>query len=384
MELKYAQLDEFIEHVLPFHLDLRNLYPQTWKSFKKSEIEHLQNGIKWLNQLGGAYSFMYVLDKNKIVCSCLVGFTNSLIIDKLPSGFIGYFDALENDLEAVELMLSAAEYFLVKHKFQQILAPFDFSIWQRYRFMDKGFEKQAFVGEPRNHKYYSNYFLKCNFKHFHAWNNYKIDLEEAKNIVSEAQKQMELFDRMGYKRVFVTAANVSQCLKNAYQLFTEVYKMFPGYQHIEESNFCETYAGIERILHLKSSFLVENKAGETVAGIFVLKDVFEALKWMNGRANLLSKFKFLLKQNSGNRAFIYQGAAQIRASKVAAVEGRKLFNEPLSIGRAGFAFSLQALLTDKKINEIQMVLTRPEAANVNYVNKSQEMVSTYSLFNKIL
>ncbi len=384
MELKYAQIEDFIEKVLPFHLNLRSQYPNTWLPFKQSEISHLRNGIDWLKDMRGNYTFIYIENNNNILCGCLVGFTNTLYFDELNTGFVGYFDALPDENIAVEKMLTAALGFLKENKIQQVFASFDFSIWHRYRFMSKGFDQLAFVSEPRNLPYYNNYFQKSNFEKYHSWNNYKIDLLEAEKILSDARIQMELFEKLGYRRIFVNATNAEICLKKAYHLFVEVYKVFPGYQHISESAFCKEYEGIEKILHRKSSFLVENEEGQTVAGIFVLKDVFESLNWMQGKSTTIAKLKFLIKQNRGNRAFIYQGAALTQASRKAAIDGKKLFGEALSIGRAGFAFSLQALLKDRRINEIQMVLTRPEAANVNYVKKTQEILSSYDLYRRKL
>lgn len=381
--IEVENIFSFFNESIEWRKRQRKLCNLSWDFFENSEKQTLINGCNHVLEQGGELKFILIKNDDKLLGSCIIGTYPGLIIQEEQCGFWACPEFADH-AEIIPLVLHYSTNYFIPKGIKKIVAPFDFGIWFKYRFQSTGYDLAAFVGEPRNPAYYPRLFENAGFDSAFSWNNYAMPRMYAQEIVKNLQEQIHTFYALGYKQVFIHKKNASELTKKAYHIFSQAYKVFPGFTEISETIFLKEYNGFHQLLNKKASFFVENPDGELVACVFVMRDLFLALKSMHGNWNLWSKIKFYFLQNQGNRAFVYQGAALPSAVRKAAVLSRNYTGNPLSLGQAGFALSLKAILENPKIQTIEMALTRPDAPNVNYIKNGAEMNRTYHLYIKNL
>ena len=93
----------------------------------------------------------------------LVGRVVASVDHDLPDqevGHFGYFEACSDEACAEKLMQAAEKWLREKGK-SRIEGPINLNMLAGYRFQTKGFDTQAFPGEPRNPDYYPALIMKC-------------------------------------------------------------------------------------------------------------------------------------------------------------------------------------------------------------------------------
>ena len=88
-------------------------------------------------------------------------------------GHFGYFEACSDEACAEKLMQAAEKWLREKGK-SRIEGPINLNMLAGYRFQTKGFDTQAFPGEPRNPDYYPELFSTLGYREVALWQSWDI------------------------------------------------------------------------------------------------------------------------------------------------------------------------------------------------------------------
>jgi GNAT superfamily N-acetyltransferase len=88
-------------------------------------------------------------------------------------GHFGYFEA-GPDKACTEKLMQAAEEWLREEGRTRIEGPINLNMLAGYRFQTKGFDTQAFPGEPRNPKYYPELLSSLGYREVALWQSWDI------------------------------------------------------------------------------------------------------------------------------------------------------------------------------------------------------------------
>jgi hypothetical protein len=247
---------------------------------------------------------------------------------------IGFFDS-PNDESISFPLLQAAKDWLIMQQCKIVYGPVDFSIFHNYRFMTTGFEEKAYYGEPRNHTWYPEMFVKFGFAKYKSWESFFLDKNSVKTFLADHKEDADMFDALDYRIRKMDKSNTKYFMQLSYRLLMESYKQFPLFTTLSEDDFMEEFALLPKFVDTEASVFLFNPANEFVGFVLIMKDMSNAIRSMKGKTNFISKLNFILRGRDYEYAVLAQGAAFSSKIREAAVLGHKQFKKPMSVTGAG-------------------------------------------------
>jgi GNAT superfamily N-acetyltransferase len=205
-------------------------------------------------------------------------------------GYLGFFECLP-DYGIAERLLGEVREWLRGRGVQTVWGPVNFSTWNTYRLMTRGFGLPQFFLEPYNPSYYPEYFERAGFRKAMAfYSNYVSDPE--KHIRVDGDK-LSALHASGYTLRTFDLRKFREELTLIYQLSIQAFKDNWGYTEITEGEFLQLYDGMENIIDPDLVFFLYDPGGKPVGFSFALPEVSAAVRAMRGEASWLAKLRFL-------------------------------------------------------------------------------------------
>jgi hypothetical protein len=130
--------------------------------------------------------------------------------DGIPVGSLGFFECVNDDAVAAELLDHATEWLRKETGLQRIWAPVNFDIWHGYRLMTRGFAEKTFYGEPYNKTYYPGFFTRFGFSLKKTWDSVEVQGQtRLKKMIArfEPRYRRLLEEQYRFKPIDVSVAN---------------------------------------------------------------------------------------------------------------------------------------------------------------------------------
>ncbi len=208
---------------------------------RSDEIDLLKN-THTLSKYFSFTAFLCYLD-GKVVARCAV-----TIYPYKEEAYLGFFDS-ENDIEAVRVMIKAAEKYAKKNGVTKLTGPVDASFWIGYRMKSDRFDEERFFSEPYGKDYYPKLWQECGYEISQVYisNIYK-RLSKNEEDDERYAKRYNYFVKKGYSIVSAKKKDWDKVIGEVYSLLIKLYSDFPVFSHITEEEFREMYKSLKMIL----------------------------------------------------------------------------------------------------------------------------------------
>ena len=162
--------------------------------------------------------------------------------------YLGFFECIK-EKEVARLIFDVAKKFAKDNKYKKIVGPVDASFWIKYRLKINMFDRLPYTGEPYNKDYYYEMFLDNNFK---VIEHYTSNIYKTVDYKYENEKYLNRYNAFIQKGYIIKSLDIKEynnVLNELYFLLTDLYKDFPIYKHIEQSDFIDVFRSYKMILN---------------------------------------------------------------------------------------------------------------------------------------
>ena len=368
-----ADIDRFAQTGVAFS----KTYPNGIPHFLSSELHQFEPKHNFFLRTGGFLEAFLFIENGQTL-----GRVAAMIHPEHPErGLVGLFDSV-NEPRVAFALLDAAKACLQAHQCQTIIGPVNFTIFQSYRFMTEGFSQEAFVGEPRNPEYYPQLFEAYGFTVNHRWLTWQLFAPEMDKYLADNQKHMDAYLALGYKPRKFDIRFTEELMKKTYRILIESYRVFPLFTTISESDFLQEYSMMPELIDRDCSRFGYNPNHEFITFTLVLKDLTKALRSMNGKTNLLAKFRFLLNSRKSSIANFAQGGTLPRFIREAYVLGSRKGIQEFSLSAASVYQSIDAIRKSKKYTSVLFTLMREDGMmnlQIKDIHTNERAYAVYEL-----
>jgi hypothetical protein len=330
-------------------------YPNGIPHFLTSERHLFEPKFNYFLRIGGFLEAFLFLENGKTL-----GRVAAMIHPEHPErGLVGLFDC-ENESRVANALLDAAKNCLQSHQCTSLIGPVNFSIFQSYRFMTKGFDQETFVGEPRNPDYYPQLFKAYGFAENHRWVSWELSQHEMDKYLENNRIHYETFHQLGYCFKKFELRNASNLMKQTFKLLIESYRVFPFFTNISEDDFLQEYNLMPTIIDPDCSTFGYTPGHELYGFNIIVKDLTKALRSMNGKTDLLAKFRFLLNSRKSQMANFAQGGSLPRFIREGLIASSRMGDPHFSLSAATVYRTIHAIRKSKKYNSVIFTLMRED------------------------
>ena len=196
-----------------------------------------------------------------------------------------------DDYDAAEgLLTSAVEWLYHRHGLKRIWGPLDFDIWHGYRFMTRGFERQPFLGEPRNQRYYPAFFERFGFTVKAEWDSLEVTgPERIANMIVRGAKRFQLLKDRGYRFESMTATSLGGSDDRLHDMLTRTFSGFLGFTPLGKLEGRALLRRARTVFDPRLGLLVYNDANELAGFALACTEPGGAYRPSNGSLSLRSK-----------------------------------------------------------------------------------------------
>ena len=171
-------------------------------------------------------------------------------------------------------------------------------------------------------------------------------------------------------------------MKKTYRILIESYRVFPLFTTISESDFLQEYSLMPELIDRDCSRFGYNPNHEFITFTLVLKDLTKALRSINGKTNLLAKFRFLLNSRKSSIANFAQGGTLPRFIREAYVLGSRKGIQEFSLSAASVYQSIDAIRKSKKYTSVLFTLMREDGMmnlQIKDIHTNERAYAVYEL-----
>lgn len=226
--------------------------------------------------------------------------------DGSPVGCVGFFESIEDDAVAYDLLDTAVGWLHEKHGLARIWGPMNFDIWHGYRFMTRGFGERLFCGEPYNKPYYPDFFARYGFAPKQRWNSVEIrgrqTLERLR--MAGACRWQELAP-LGYRIEPFDLARFQDESRKLHTILTRSFSGFLGFTPITFSDFERVIAPMQHAVDPCLFLFAYDADGRPCGVAGALLDVSDAVRAMQGRRTLGAQARFLFHRLGVKRVLFH-------------------------------------------------------------------------------
>lgn len=276
-----------------------------------------------------------------------------------PVGSIGYFECIEDESVAEELLGQASAWLRDSHGLRRVWGPLNFDIWHGYRLMTRGFGEETFTGEPYNKPYYPELFEHCGFRALQHWDSVEVSGREAlEELAAPGAKRYRLLSRQGYRFVPIDMRRFPGELRKLHRLLTRCFARFLGMTPVSMEEFQRLYSHARPVILPDLFCFIQDGDGALVGFIGSFPDLADAVRVMRGRSHVMAKLRFLLRSfRRADRVIFYIGGILPEEQQRASGLGRAAFHyEIRRILDAGYERVVVALMA--RGNPVQGLLKR--------------------------
>lgn len=241
MGVKYACYTQNNEKTRDLFLQLpQRLYGRTSPQDIKTERQILL-GTHPLSRDFQVYPFVVMRNGRPVCRSILTSY------DGDENGYVGFFEA-EEDVESVCYMFDLICDQAKKLHKSALAGPLDASIFIKYRFKLDHFDS-TYTGEPVNLPYYPALWVHCGFRMQEGYVSNQLRKVTADDVDLRYERIYERYVQKGCQFISPTKRTFDRIFKDVYGLLMELYRDFPGYQRINESQFEALFSSLKGVLN---------------------------------------------------------------------------------------------------------------------------------------
>lgn len=204
-------------------------------------------------------------------------------------GHFGYFEAVD-DPTVAKALLDAAEAWVRERGKTAIHGPVNLSIFHQYRIQTAGFERPAFVGEPRTPPYYETLLGAAGYAPIARWNSWDVPCEHFGPFFEAlAAKGARRADRLSRYRMvpFDLARFDEECLE-LHPVVCDTFRENYGFTQITASEFVQRFQDARHMLSVESSHKAYDEDGTLVAYSYTYVDAAPDFQRADGDHTRLS------------------------------------------------------------------------------------------------
>lgn len=207
--------------------------------------------------------FFTIKDENGKYLGRTLAYIDNLIGPDL--GFFGYFICI-NDKDISHKLLSSAQAWLKEQGVKTLKGPINLSIYNSYRVMIEGFDKDVYLGEPRNPSFYPDLFKDAGFEIDAYWRSFDLDKRQCQVLsygISETIKQVE------NETIFIEVVdinNLEEELRHLYPHALEIFSENYNFSNISETEFITQFMALKNVLAPGSFLIARDKETNLCVG----------------------------------------------------------------------------------------------------------------------
>lgn len=163
-------------------------------------------------------------------------------------GLVGHFEARPEE-PAVRALLDAAAAWLKQRGLSRVWGPFNASIWHSYRFMTRGFERDPFLGEPRNPSHYPELWQRAGFSPAARWFSWDLAAPHLAGMrAAAAQMRKAGITQAGYRYHPFRLEAFDQEMERVHAILSEGFSGNPGFTPMPLAEFRVLFDPMRRVI----------------------------------------------------------------------------------------------------------------------------------------
>jgi hypothetical protein len=191
-------------------------------------------------------------------------------------GFFGFYESIENDEVAEQLMLACEEW--VKSKgMDSLMGPFNFSTNHEVGFLTKGFDKPPVIMMPYTKPYYPDQLFKLGYKKEKELLAFWVDRNTEKpELFTVMAKRIARELEGSYEIRTLDMANLKSELKIILDIYNEAWNKNWGFVPMTEAEIDDMASQLKHIAQPEYIYIL-NSEGEPAAFLLCLPDINNVL-----------------------------------------------------------------------------------------------------------
>lgn len=182
-------------------------------------------------------------------------------------GSFGYFECPLKSPSTACALLRAAEKWLAEQGCNEVIGPIDFTIFHGYRIMSSGFERPAYLGEPRTPPHHRELLEQCGYSPRSTWRTYDFSADDHLAQVQRMNKILaplrESLRDYNVIPISTDPAHAAAELHALYPLIMESFSKNFAATELDRDEFIALYQPLVTVLCPSSSFRIVH-AGQNV------------------------------------------------------------------------------------------------------------------------
>lgn len=283
---------------------------ERWVPPQRHSLQQQLSPTFEFHQLPGNHHCNFLASQSGRIVGRVQAAVNHLLRDRHgePVGTIGFYESINDDAVAAELLGAAVTWLRGEHGLTRIWGPMNFDIWHGYRFMTQGFDTPGFDTEPYNKPFYGPQFERNGFGALQHWHSVEISgRHNIAQLVAQKRAGFEQLCRQGYRFGDFDGNHFDAQLARLHETIGRSFQRFLGYTPISPVRFAEIFAPLRYALHAPFFSFASDERGDSAGFSMAWHDLSAGLQAMAGRRHLLARLKFLAKRRSARRIVFYAG-----------------------------------------------------------------------------
>jgi hypothetical protein len=195
-----------------------------------------------------------------------------------PVGCIGLFDARDGEPDAAAVLESAARWLRGAHGLRRVFGPLDLDIWEGYRLLTRGFEREAFPGEPRNPARFPAAFADAGFTVLRRWTSIEMGPPALETLLASSLPGAACAAAAGLRFVAFDGIGFDHLAKRLRELLRASLASFPAFTPPTVADVDVLATRLRPALHGDASFVMLDADGRDVGFAMVLQDPLAAAR----------------------------------------------------------------------------------------------------------
>ena len=328
---------------------------------------------------GGTLNGFVALDSKHNIVGRIGAMINTNIENEDKLGLIGLFQ-VSNDYQVAKALIDKAVIWLKHQNCSRIWGPMDFSIWNRYRYAVDSFESKPVFGEPRNPAYYPDFFERYGFSRKFHWQSRLMNKRFMSDYVIKHRGQKEIFDKAGYREVFLKSKDQSEIIDAIYSMMCLSFNQFPAYSKITRAQFRRSFTHISQLIDRDCTRFIQDPQGNYIGFIVIMQDLADAIGAMRGKKDIRAKIEFKLTRNHSEIANIYVFGIIPGAIRDSIALGRKITGKDLFLTQVCLSGVFNSILSSGKYDSAMGTLMRSGISIQNRIPNDPKTTRNYYLY----
>jgi hypothetical protein len=219
-----------------------------------------------------------------------------------PVGMIGFYESTR-DAVASRAVIDAALAWLKERGIRTVLGPMELSIWHGYRFMTRGFERDAFLGEPRNPPWYPEQFQAAGFEPLARYRSWDLTLEHLQAMKAFADRAAAPA-KMAEAGLHIAPLDLSRFddqMAAVHELLQEGFSDNPAYAPIPLPELLDIFGGMKPLVIPELLPVIWDRERRAAGFGYLFPDYADAVRRMNGGSGFFAKVRFVLARGACDR-----------------------------------------------------------------------------------